>query len=87
MRYYLQGEWSLPGPSAKEGVMAEKRDFDWKRDVGEIDPCQVQDLARHSGQSLEDFARDFVKRWPFSGEPSEEQIRNIVAEVRRCPRE
>jgi hypothetical protein len=67
--------------------MAEIKDFDWRRDVGKIAPCQVEKLHRQSGQSLEDFARDFIKSWPMSGEPSEAQVKGMVSELKRCPRE
>jgi hypothetical protein len=64
-------------------IMVEQIDFNWRRDVGKIDPCQVESLARASGESLEDFARDFLKRWPLAGEPSEEQVQRMVSEMTR----
>ena len=64
-----------------------KNGFDWKRVVGDIEPCQVEKLARQSGQPFEEFARDFIRRWPFGGEPTPEEIKQVVEEMRRCPRE
>ncbi len=63
-----------------------KTDFDWERVVGNVDPCQVEKLARQSDQTLEDFARDFIKRWPFGGEPSQDEINQVVEKMRGCPR-
>ena len=59
--------------------------FDWRRDVGNVHPREVQDMARHSDQTLEDFARDFLRQWPFHGEPTEETVKSVVDEVQRQP--
>jgi hypothetical protein len=65
--------------------MADSKGFNWRRDVGKIEPKQVGSLARQSGKSLEDFARDFMRSWPMAGEPTDDQVRGMVNEIRRQP--
>ena len=65
--------------------MADGKTFNWRRDVGKIAPRTVGELARASGESLEDFAREFMMTWPLAGEPSDDQVRDMVEEIRRQP--
>jgi hypothetical protein len=63
--------------------MGERKAFNWRRDVGNIDPARVRELARESDKSLEEFAREFIKSWPLAGEPTDQQVRGMVEEIRR----